>query len=378
MSSGRGFPRGGRSNFGRGRSGRGYYQGDHGARQKNDILDFKVGEKSNAVKLTKWLLKVRDKISTKFSKYGLQNIITREGTIGRYDPPEEPEEPDDDATNVAIAKWKTKFGIYMNQTEDFKAQKLLCVADIFEMIGEQSRARLLEQNNKLAEADKFNLDDPISVLKLSVATHLTDSNVNNEVNLMDAESAFVNIRMYPEENLMDYQKRYLILSSTYSNLLTETELNPDVIASKIGDDKSRAMRFVRGLDRGRFKSHVEKYEMNDKPYPLTVESAYEQAVSYAQVKLSAAPNFNRKGIFLSNPVNSYPKSDSSDNFNNGCRRCGAVGHFQNECKNNLGRGNGGRGNGGGRGRGGDKNSHGNDKKSGSKDDGGGKKSSNPN
>jgi hypothetical protein len=381
MSNSRGFHRGGRSSSGRGRSGRGYSQRDQGAYQKIDILDFKVGEKSNAIKLTKWMLKVREKISTKYSKYGLNNIITREGTIGYYEPPVEPEEPDDDATNVAVAKWKTKYGLYMNQEEDFKALKLACVADIYATIGEQSRNRLKEQNNKLAANDKFNMDDPISVLKLSVATHLTNANVDSDVNLQVAETEFLTIRMYQDEELSDYEKRYGILLSTYSNLLTEAEVDPAIIAAKLGDDKSQALRFVRGLDRVRFKLHVDKYEMKDKPYPLTVESAYEQAVSYVQVKLSGNLNANRKGIFLSQAIYSQPKGDG-DIFNSGCYRCGAVGHYQNECKNKLsGKDKGGRGSDGGRGRGGRDNNHANDKKSGnSKDDSnvGKKKGENPN
>jgi len=339
MSNSRGFHRGGRSNQGRSFAGRGHASRDQGSSKSNDILDFKLGEKSNAVKLTKWLFKIRDKIGTKYSKYGLNNIVTRDGIIGAYSPPEEPEDPDEEASDIEKQKWKSMFNMYLNQREEFKSMKLACVADIYESIGTQSRFRLTEQNNKLSEASRFDMDDPISVLKLSVSTHLTDSNIDDGVNLMSAEISFVNIRMYPDELLPNYLQRYNILMSTYSNLLIESGLDIDGVANRIGNAKSRALRFIMGLDSHRFQNHLNKYTVRDLEYPATLELAYEQAATFAQAKVAGGNSLNRKGIFLTYPIGDESKSHErfgdSESSKKKCYRCGAVGHIKIDCNNVL-------------------------------------------
>jgi len=348
MSSSGRFQRSGRG-FIQARSGRGYSSRDHGQRSNEQVLNLKPGQKTSSVKLTLWFLKVRDKIGAKHTKFGMNNIISREGTIGNYDGPVEPEDYADNASDIEKAKWNKRYGAYIKDEDEFRAMKLACKSDIWDLIGTDSRFRMEEQNQKYTAADRIDFDDPISILKLVVTTHLTDSTVEDAVNLLNAELAYMNTRMGSDENLSAYRQRFSILAATYGVLLEETGLDAASVAIKIGDDQSKAMRFVMGLDEHRFKYHLEKYKMKDKPYPTSLEAAYEEALSYAEVTSGRSYNNPRRNIFMTLPMN---------NDGAACFRCGATGHLKRDCKNKLpakdkDRDHGGRnsGRGGGRGRG---------------------------
>lgn len=341
--------RGSRPFQGRGRLGRGHMSRDFD-RPVTNTLNFKVGEKSSAVKLTRWLLKARDVIAVKYNKFGLNNIITRDGTIGNYDSPVEPDEPDDGATEIEKVKWKAKYSAFIKDDEEFKSMKLACMADIFMLIGSDSRVRLDDQNKRLAVPDRYNLDDPVDILKLIVSTHLTDTHVSDGVNLSHAETAYTTIRMYPEETLSDYKQRYTILEATYRILLLEYDYTDEEVLVKLGMSKEKALRFVLGLDSQRFKIHTDKYVTGDKPYPFSVEEAYDQALTFSQAKDRTQSNVQRRGIFLTHATNRNSNSNSNSNQNQRCNRCGANGHFQNTCRNVLPAARGGR-NDSGRGRG---------------------------
>jgi hypothetical protein len=325
-----------------GRQGRGHYSQDSGSRSP-DVLNFKVGQTISAVGFTRWMLKLREKLGAKYNKFGLNNIISREGFIEDYNRSEEPEEPDDPANVVEFAKWKTKYGGWSKDIADFDAMILGCTSIIWEHIGFDSRQRLIERNNSLDIADKKSLDDPVDILRLCLATHSSDTNLDVSNNVLTAEMNYVNVKMYADESLAYYLQRFNILETTYSQLMIDAGSTPGEVIVRLGTMEMKARKWILGLDPARFRAHQQKYISRDRLYPTTIEEAYNDATLFVQ----STPYVQRRGIFITHPVGRGNGAGRTNMVE--CTRCGVRGyHTASECHNDIG--SRGRGRGAGRGR----------------------------
>jgi Zinc knuckle len=320
------------------RGGRGYSHGptpnfsDASRLATSGLLNFKAGVKTNAVSFNHWLLRVREKINIKHTRFGLHNIIDREGIIGDYDPPVVPEEPTDPANIIEMTMWKSRVSKYLKDQDEFIQHKLEVSALIWAEIGKDSRTRMLEFNNGLASAAKLDLDDPIATATLAMRTHLQDTHLDNAQNLELAEKSYVNIRMYDYESVSDFKNRFEIIENTYSVLLMSNNMTTDNVLIKLGTPADRSRKFIHALDLSRFGRHISKYRSQDREYPETITEAYNQAVAFSVDK----PEVHRRNVFLTHSVGGGPTTASSRPHKPKCYRCGAVGHFSNVCKNRLG------------------------------------------
>lgn len=348
--NGRGYNNGGRNFSGRNNqgAGRGSSNGGrilHDVVNTASVLNFSVGQKASPAIVARWLLQMRDVIGEKCSKTGMKNIIKEDGTVGSYEEFQDPDEPADVDDVIEMTKWKTKFSISERKKEEYENDKVVAANAVTMYIGLQSRARLFEANETLPEDDRWNLNDVKDLLIMIMNTHFSDLRSDGHMISEDAQRNFVNIHMYPEEDLLAYNYRWRVLQNAFTRAMVANGLDNDDVATRLGSTEELVKRYIKGLDDARYNSHKEKYLCCDREWPPTLEEAYKETNLFTSSKGFQ----NKRGIFvISNSRNS--NNNNSTNNSNKCTRCGATGHATSVCKNVL-PSRGGRGSDEGRGRG---------------------------
>jgi hypothetical protein len=351
---------GGRSHHYGSRGGRNHGSGRSSSQDLGSyahVLNFRPGQVTSPVSVAKWFLKAKDVIGSKCPKYGLKNIVKSDGTIGEYPIFNPPEIPDDTDDIVEMTLWKSRVTQHDIVLRELDQDKKCAAIAVWEIIGSDSRFRIEEYNEGLAEADMYDLDDPIDLLNVVSKTHFSDWRIDNSMKTATAQKSFVNIGMSVEENLVSYHRRWNVVLNAYSKCLSDDEMSAANIDMMLGGDHDRVVKFINSLDINRFATFISNFRTGHKAWPDTVLDAYNEAHIWTDNQVGGS----RRGIFVNAPVVEDLKPAAGEKK---CYRCGATGHLQNACHNNLsGRGRGNvRGSNGGRGRG--RNAHSTDKPSG--------------
>lgn len=310
--------------FHQGRGNRGHSNQDLG--NASNILNLRPGQMTSPTSLSKWLLKVKDAIGIACPKYGLKNIILADGTIGVYPVFEEPAPPDDLEDIVAMTLWKAEVSSSSIVKREFKQDIKNGSITAFSMIGELSRFRIEEYNDSMEDEDRYNMDDTIDLLKIAVKTHFSDWRTVSGMQTSMAQKSFINIGMTSEENLVYYYRRWRVLEDAYKKCLENDEFNAENIAMMVGNEESNAMRFINSLDLNRFANLISMYRTRQRDWPDTLVEAYNDSSIWIDNQVSTI----KRGIFMV-----ATNGEDAKSSNNHCNRCGAKGHSQNACRNNL-------------------------------------------
>ena len=88
--------------------------------------------------------------------------------------------------------------------------------------------------------------------------------------------------------------------------------------ARIGTETDHAIKFIGSLDRSRYGDLILKYVKIDKPWQITINAAYKDALVETSASFEKRSN-ERRSVFYAGGGNS---KDS-------CFKCGGKGHHQN-------------------------------------------------
>lgn len=356
-TGGRGFPNrdtGGRGGRGNGRTGSGGRSGGRGGgrhggfNSRNNSERFKgqietlpvlYYSTSNGAEVVHRFLK-------EFKIYVMANFIKDMDNIFKLTDPdypemEEPEEPYGNQVKdrIIMEKWKLKLKDYEAWKRKFEDEKVKLAGVMLGQVSPGSMDRL----NQVAEgATAIKDKDPLSLVKAILTTHLTAGKADGEQNLYYAEMNFKNMKMYEDEKLPMYYRRFE--ASVASVTESATQLTKP---ERVPDDAQCVMHFIHTLNTN-YNSYKLAYRRDQlKTKPKKIQEAYEMIILYGPDKMPGdkkyndtnETNYGRRGIFYSNRGGRGRGRDSGGRGRGGgrgaCHICGDTGHWKRDCPKNV-------------------------------------------
>jgi hypothetical protein len=354
---GRGFtPRdtGGRGGRGNGRNGSGGRYGGRGGgrfggfnpRNNNEKFKGQIETLPVLYYSTSSGAEVVHRFLKEFKIYVMANFIKDMDNIFKLTDPKYPEmeEPAEPATGevkniVVMEKWKLKLKDYETWKRKFEEEKVKLSGVMLGQLSPGSMDRL----NQVAEGAAAIRDkDPLSLVKAILTTHLTAGKADGETNLYYAEMNFRNMKMYEDEKLPMYYRRFEASVASVkesATKLTKPERAPD--------DAQCVMHFIHTLNNS-YNSYKLAYRRDQlKTKPTKTQEAYEMIILYGPDKMPGdrkynetnEANYGRRGIFYTNRGGRGGRGGRDGGRGRGgrmgtCHICGDPGHWKRDCPKN--------------------------------------------
>ena len=257
------------------------------------ILDYPHGSNPNIGVLVKWLICYGIKIGIECPKSGIASIVKNDGTIGKYPeytPPELNEE--ENASAIQSVKARAEYGVlfksYNEKIEQLRTDKRLSTnialtymtSTLYGKIRESDRGRKALKDN-----------DPIFLIEVLYEIFNADKLLEKAEIVLTAESRLINIEQGQTETLLEYYERTLALEEA---LKSAYSANGENAKKRMGTDKTRAIRFIKGLNL-KFSRLKEDFRGGTvETYPNTLDEAYARAQRAQNTENS---NRNWRGAF---------------------------------------------------------------------------------